>query len=357
MPKFHLLTVKDIRRETPDCVSIAFEVPPELENAYAYTPGQYLTLRVFFNGEEVRRSYSICSTPREGELRVAVKRAPYGRFSTYANEHLRVGDRLDVMTPMGRFGVSDPAARGKHYVAFAAGSGITPIISILKAVLAQSPDSHFTLFYGNRATDAIIFREALEGLKNRYLHRLSLYYVLSRETPDSPLFNGRIDARKCRLFFDKLVDIDQVDAFLLCGPMAMNEALRATLLELGAAPKSIHQELFAAAGVSAPARALSSAESDAPVKRRARITLDGNTFEINLDAPNLTILEAALRAGADLPFACKGGVCSTCRAKLIAGEVDMPVHYALEEEEVAAGYILTCQSYPISSLVTVNFDA
>ncbi len=352
---FYSLKVKELQRETDDCVSVALEVPAGLEDTYAFTPGQYLTFRTHLNGEEVRRSYSICAGPADGELRVAVKKVPGGQFSTFANEGLQPGHELEVMAPMGKFTVTTDAATPKHYVAFAAGSGITPILSIMKAVLTLELDSQFTLFYGNRSSDSVIFREQLEGLKNKYLGRLSLHHILSRELTGSPLFSGRIDAEKCGRFCDLLLDVKEVDQFLLCGPYTMIEQVSATLQERGVPKEKIRYELFVAPG-EAQREAVRPAADEPEVVATIRLTQDGKSFEFPLNSQGQTILEAALAAGADLPFACKGGVCSTCRARLTDGEVRMDVNYALEPDEVAAGYILTCQSHPRSSFVAIDYD-
>ncbi len=356
MPKFYPLKVKTIRRETADCVSLAFEVPDDLKPEYQFIQGQHLTLKTQIEGKEVRRSYSICTSPVDEELRVAVKRQEGGKFSTFANEELSEGDVLDVMTPMGSFHTEMDQNNEKHYAAFAAGSGITPVISILRSVLKIEPKSQFTLFYGNRAADSILFKEEIEGLKNRYLGRLSVYHILSREQPEIPLFHGRITAEKCRAFCDKLLDVNEVDEFFLCGPEPMIRAVKETLLSLGTDEKMIHFELF-----TSPAGPLGRSKrkkrtSQPPIISKIKITLDGATFEFDLTSDGDTILEAAMKGGADLPFACKGGVCCTCKAKLLQGEVEMDVHYGLEAEEVKAGYILTCQSHPKTAQVVVSFD-
>ncbi len=356
MPKFHTLQVKAIHRETPDCVSVAFDVPEALQSDYQYLAGQYLTLRVTLDGEEVRRSYSICSSPTEGELRIAVKKVPNGRFSSFANEVLRSGDTLDVMTPIGNFCVAPDAANALHYVGFAAGSGITPIISILKTVLAAEPNSRFTLFYGNKATDSIIFREAVEALKNVYLQRLSIHYVLSQEFHHNELFTGRISREKCEVFFDKMLDLNEVDAFFVCGPQAMNEDIRDLLLARGVPRQRIHVELFTT-GIAKTERPKAVQDAKTGIEAQIRVTLDGSSFEFPLYSNGDSILDAALRRGADLPFACKGGVCCTCRARLLEGEVEMDLNYALEPDELEAGYILTCQAHPVSQRVVVDFDA
>ncbi|HKK80179.1 MAG TPA: 1,2-phenylacetyl-CoA epoxidase subunit PaaE [Phaeodactylibacter sp.] len=358
MPKFHPLIVKEVRPETEECVSVAFELPAELRQAYQFLPGQYLTLKAEINGEEVRRSYSICTSPVEEELRVAVKKVPHGRFSTYANEQLKAGDELEVMTPMGRFHTELDPSHEKEYVAFAAGSGITPIMSIMKSVLSQEPKSHFTLFYGNRGVDSIIFREQIEGLKNEYIGRLRLFHILSREKLGSPLLSGRITADKCEQFYDKLIDPSTVDEFFLCGPQPMIESIRETLLDRGVDRKKIHFELFNTGNSKAakPQKEETIAEALPEIEAMVDIKLDGNHFEFPLSSRADTILDGALKAGADLPYACKGGVCSTCRAKLTEGEVKMDVNYALEPEEVEAGFILTCQAHPKSDKVAVDFD-
>ncbi|RMG83105.1 MAG: phenylacetate-CoA oxygenase/reductase subunit PaaK [Bacteroidetes bacterium] len=355
MPKFHSLKVREIRKETDDCVSIAFEVPETLKKNYEFLPGQHLTLKARINGEDVRRSYSICASPFENDLRVAIKKLEGGAFSTFANERLSVGDTLEVMPPAGNF---HPAPLSpdhqKHYVAFAAGSGITPVISILKAVLETEPQSHFTLFYGNRYSDSIIFKEQLEGLKNKYIGRFSLHHILSQEHPGADLFYGRIDEEKCRIFCQTLIDWREVDAFFICGPEAMIYSVKETLLELGVEPNKIHFELF-----TSPVGKLgrkNTASAPRSVISRVKTTIDGNTFEFDLTSPEDTILEAAHKTGADLPFACKGGVCCTCKAKLLEGEVEMEVNYGLEPEEVEQGYILTCQAHPKTERIVVSFD-
>lgn len=356
MPKFHPLKIREVRPETEECVSIAFEVPEALQPEYAFLPGQYLTLKAEINGEEVRRSYSICSTPAEG-LRVAVKKVPEGRFSTYANETLKAGDELEVMTPMGRFTAELDQAKAKHYVAFAAGSGITPVMSIMKTVLEQEPMSTFTLFYGNRMVDSIIFREEIEGLKNEHMGRLRIYHVLSREKLGSPLLSGRISADKCATICDKLIDTAEADDFYLCGPLPMIEGIREVLEQHGVDRKKIHFELFNTGNGKAPVPKAKSSADQPKVDAMVAITLDGTTVEFPLASDAESLLDGALKAGADLPFACKGGVCSTCRAKLTEGEVEMDVNYALEPDELAAGYILTCQAHPKTDRVAVDFDS
>jgi len=358
MPKFHTLQVKEVRTETPDCVSIAFDVPDALKADYTFTQGQYLTLKTDINGEDVRRSYSICSSPFEEELRVAVKHVEDGRFSTFANQKLQAGDTLDVMTPMGKFYTELDENNEKQYIAFAAGSGITPVMSILKAVLKVEPKSSFTLFYGNRNFESIIFREAIEALKNKYLERLSVHHVLSREVLGSPLFNGRINGEKCQQFCKAFFDVEQVDDYFLCGPEDMIFSVKDTLEEKGVDKKRIHFELFTTPTTKAAKTKKTKITTPLPSKSDSQITviLDGDAFDFSLHANGDNILDTALKNGADLPFACKGGVCCTCRAKILEGEVEMDVNYALEPDEVAAGFVLTCQSHPRTKKVVVSFD-
>jgi ring-1,2-phenylacetyl-CoA epoxidase subunit PaaE len=356
MPKFYPLPIREIRPETIDCVSIAFDVPAVLAEEYQFLPGQFLTLKTVLDGQEIRRSYSICSSPLENDLRVAIKAIPSGRFSQFAKNQLKPGDTLEVMTPMGNFHPNQEPGQRKHYVAFAAGSGITPIMAILKTVLLEEPESIFTLFYGNRSSDAIIFREQLEALKNQHLKRFSFFHVLSQENQGiEPLF-GRIDADKCRFFLEKLLEPRLIDEFFICGPEAMLHDIRATLQEKGVSPKKVHFELFTT-GVDFQKRGK---EKKVPLikdfKAEIQVTLDGNILVFPMKKSNESILDAALRAGVNLPYACKGGVCSTCKAKVTEGEVAMAVNYALEQDEVDSGYVLTCQSRPKSEKVSVNFD-
>lgn len=357
MTRFFPLRVSDIRRETADCVSVALEPTDDHRPRFQFKQGQYLTLRTTIDGQEVRRSYSLCSSPLDGELRVAIKKVPGGLFSTFANESLNVGDTLEAMPPDGRFYTEVGGSEGRHYAAFAAGSGITPILSILKTVLQAEPNSTFTLFYGNRTTDSIIFHEELEGLKNRFLGRLSLHYVLSREYLDSPLFSGRIDGEKSAAFCRLLLRPQLINEFFLCGPEEMIHEVRDTLLEQGVDRKRIHLELFGTGLAQTEARRRREAVGGPEVVTTVELTLDGKTVSFPLSSRTETLLDAALRHGADLPYACKGGVCCTCRAKLREGKVDMDVNYALEPEEVEAGYILTCQAHPLTERIVVDFDA
>ena len=355
MRQFYPLQVEDIRRETDQCVSVAFAVPEEHAQTFAFTQGQYITLRTDINGEEVRRSYSICSSPLDSELRVAIKQVPDGRFSTFANQQLQVGDTLDVMPPDGRFFTKLDATQQKHYLAFAAGSGITPVFSIMKTILQTEPKSRFTLFYGNQRTDSIIFREAIEALKNTYLNRLSVHYLLSQEHTGSDLFSGRIDRERCQTFFQRLIQLDTVDECFLCGPEEMIINVREELMAHGIKREQIHLELFGTDSGKRKQRKKQAINSD--FKADISIQLDGNSFSFVMTDPEESVLDAALRNGADLPFACKGGVCCTCRAKVEEGEAEMDVNYALEPDEVAAGFVLTCQTHPKGERLVINFDA
>jgi ring-1,2-phenylacetyl-CoA epoxidase subunit PaaE len=357
--KFYPLKVKDIRPETADCVSVSLEVPAELAETFRFAPGQYLTFRTRMEDTEVRRSYSICVSPREGELRVAIKRVEEGRFSTYAHSHLKTGDVLEVMPPMGRFTPKQVATKHKEYLAFAAGSGITPIMSIMKTVLEEEPQSSFTLIYGNRGRQSIIFREAIEALKNIYMERLRVYHVLSREYMDVPLFSGRIGAEKCAEFCKTLVDVTAMDEAFICGPEEMILSVRNKLIELGMQSESVHIELFSSPDQPRPAHEqwASNHNADKGPVSKVSITLDGTTFDMEVPFNGETILDAALKNGADLPYACKGGVCCTCRAKVTEGEVEMEVNYALEHDEIEKGFVLTCQSHPRTERVIIDFDA
>lgn len=355
--RFHPLPITDKRAETDDAVSLAFAVPPELAERFRFRAGQYLTLRAVIDGAEVRRCYSICAAPGDGELRVGIKTVPEGRFSTWARDRLAVGDQVEVMAPEGRFTPDIVPGATRSYVAFAAGSGITPILSIAAAVLAGEPESRFTLFYGNRTAASIMFREALEDMKNRYMTRFALHHVLSREHQDFELFNGRLDAAKLHRFAGRLFWPATVDRYLLCGPSTMIADLTAGLRELGVAPERIMVERFATPDQpAAPAR---SAESAVRRDGEARITVIQAGLEHRFAMPfdGGAILDAGLRHGIDLPFSCKGGVCSTCRCRKRAGEVAMGLNYALEPWELEAGFVLACQSRPVSDEVVLDFDA
>ncbi len=357
VPKFHTLSIKDVRRETADCVSVAFDIPDSLANDYSYTQGQNVTIRTMLNGEEVRRSYSICTSPQENELRVAIKQVENGLFSTYANNELKVGDSLDVMTPMGNFYTDLNSANKKNYVAFAAGSGITPIISIIKTTLAVEPNSTFTLVYGNKNTASIIFLEELESLKNIYMERFTVFHVLSRESVDVPILNGRINEDKCAEFIsNNLIKTSQIDELFICGPEDMIHAVKKAAQDAGIPSKNVHFELFTTPVKANDNHTQTIVVADNQPKANIKVKIDGITHSFELAYDGDSILDAALKTGADLPFACKGGVCCTCRAKVIEGTVAMDVNFALEDDEVENGFVLTCQSHPTSENIFIDYD-
>jgi ring-1,2-phenylacetyl-CoA epoxidase subunit PaaE len=352
-PRFHSLRVASLRRETDDAVSLSFVVPDALRAAYRYTPGQYLTLRATIDGEEVRRSYSICSGVDDGELRVAIKRVPGGVFSGWANDALRTGDAVSVMTPDGRFGIPIEPDAARTLVAFAAGSGITPVLSILKTVLTREKASRCVLFYGNRSTGSIMFRGELEDLKDRAMARLSVFHVLSREQQDVAVLNGHLDAAKVGVLMRAMLPVATVDHAFVCGPQPMIEGLEKALADLGLPRARIHVERFTP-GVGGRPRAVLVPPS-APPKSIVTVIYEGARWEIPV-AEGEAIIDAAIRAGRNLPFSCKGGMCCTCRAKLLEGRVEMTVNYSLEPWETEAGYVLTCQSQPVTEHVMVDYD-
>jgi ring-1,2-phenylacetyl-CoA epoxidase subunit PaaE len=353
-PRFHRLAVSDLRREATDAVSLRFAIPKELEEDYRFSPGQYLTLRTTMDGEEVRRSYSICSGPDDGELRIAVKKVDGGAFSSWAADELKCGDELDVMTPTGRFGVAPAPSEARIHVGFAAGSGITPILSIVKGVLAREPNSRFFLFYGNRSTDTMLFRETLEELKDRFIQRFSVFHVISGEEQDVPILHGRLDGEKVRVLLRSLVPAASVDHVFICGPAGMSEDIETTCRDIGISGDRIHVERFVSEFGGKP-RPKAVVPVGAPPKALAALIIDGKRREVPV-AEGEAILDAALRAGVDLPFACKGGMCSTCRARLVEGNAQMEVNYSLEPWELEKGFILTCQARPVSDRVVVDYD-
>ena len=357
MPKFHQLKISNIRKETEESVSIAFDVPADLKDDYQFISGQYLTLKAMINGEDVRRSYSICTAPHENELRVAIKKVEDGRFSTFANEVLKESDLLDVMTPMGKFQAIPNPTNKKNYLGFVGGSGITPVISIIKTVLTIEPQSTFTLFYANRTVNSIIFKEEIEGLKNTYLNRFVLHHLLSDEKLEAPLFNGRMDKEKCKLLYKLIVDPNKMDDIYICGPKPMMDAIIASLEDEKVDMKKVHFELFTSPlGNLAKEKKSTITPFDAKKESMITVKLDGDEFDFRLKYGGHNILDAAMNTGADLPFACKGGVCATCKAKLLEGEVEMDVNYGLDPEEVDAGYILTCQAHPRTAKIVVDYD-
>jgi len=352
---FEKLRIKQIKKETSDCVSIVFDIPQELQEKFLYKHGQHLTMRTFINGEEVRRSYSLCSSPLENEWKVAVKKAEGGLFSAYANELLKPGDVLEVMQPLGHFYTELNPQHKKSYIFFAAGSGITPVISIIKTILAVESKSNVTLVYGNRNRSSIIFREELEALKNKYIDRFSIIHVLSREMTDAEINHGRIDAAKCALLFDKVLDI-HADEFFICGPEEMLFTVKNFLQQHDVDEKKIHFELFTTAESKKPKVKIERAAKEKKAVSKVTAKLDGIVFDFDVEKDGEAIIDSALMQGIELPYSCKGGVCSTCKAKLLEGEVEMDAHYSLEPEEIEQGYILTCQSHPKTENVVIDFD-
>jgi ring-1,2-phenylacetyl-CoA epoxidase subunit PaaE len=358
---FHKLAVKEVKKETPECVSVLFDIPDEVKNDFAFQQGQSLTMRTFLNGEEVRRTYSICASPLDNEWRVAVKKQEGGLFSSFANDELKKGDVLEVMPPVGKFYTPLDPQQKKNYVAFAAGSGITPVISIIKTTLRTEPKSQFTLVYGNRNKNSIIFKEELEGLKDKFIDRFRIIHILSGERTDAAINSGRIDRDKLSEL-SKLIDYKSIDEFFICGPEEMIFCVR-DFLEVSIERSKVHFELFTTPGKEQKSKVKSrwlsgqksKSKEEGPVSKIS-VKLDGITFDFDLGFNAEPILDAALMQGADLPFSCKGGVCCTCKARLVEGEVDMEVHWGLEHEEIEQGYILTCQSHPKTERVVIDFD-
>lgn len=353
--RFHKIKVAKVEKTTDDCSIITLDIDNGLSEEFAFKQGQHLTLKAEINGENVQRSYSLCSSPHDGLWQVGIKKVPGGSFSTYANEVLKAGDQLEVMPPSGHFYVDVEKDARKTYVAIAAGSGITPIISIIKTHLEAEPNCRFNLFYINQTVASIILKEEIEGLKNRFMDRLEVFHFLTKQKRGAEFFNGRMNEEKLQVIFKDLVDLNSMDDVFICGPEQMIFLVRDFLENKEVSKDKIHFELF------------TTAESKKGIKREIKeehkglvsdiSILDGaNSFNFIIHQGSNNILDAALANSADLPFACKGGVCSTCKAKLIEGKVEMEVNYALEQEEVDAGYILTCQSIPVSERIVVDFD-
>jgi ring-1,2-phenylacetyl-CoA epoxidase subunit PaaE len=355
MSQFHALMVRDVAQETRDAVVVTFDVPQTLRDQYRYTQGQYLTLRTTVNNEDIRRSYSICSSVQDNALRVAIKRVPGGEFSTWANESLKAGDMIDVMAPMGNFNLPLSQDNACHYVGFAAGSGITPLISIIKTTLMTEPNSRFTLFYGNRASSSVIFKEELAAIKDMYLGRFTLAYVLSREPQDIALFNGRIDKEKCEHLLTSWIDINNIDGVFICGPEQMTKDVSDLLQEKGLPKSKIKAELFAAS-TSVKARERKAHPTQTAQQCDVTLIVDGAHVSFSMEREKESVLDAALRNGVEIGYSCKSGVCSTCRCKVVSGKVDMDANYALEDYEVARGFVLSCQSFPQTDALVIDFD-
>ncbi len=356
MVEFHNLKVEDVYKETEDTSVVTFDIPSELEETFKFRQGQHLTLKTDIDGEDVRRSYSLCSSPIEAKWQVAVKQIPGGKFSTFVNEELNVGDHIEVMAPSGTFGVDCDAENAKNYLFFAAGSGITPIISMIKTHLANEPNSTCKLFYVNKTAKSIIFKEELEQLRNKYFGRLEIYYFLTQERRDIDLFNGRFDDEKMAVLTKTFIDIPDTNEVFLCGPEKMVNYVSAYLINAGLPKELVHFELFV------------TGLSEEDIKRQERLAKQnvegvevtivdgGKEFLFTMTSDYDNILDAALNAGADLPFACKGGVCSNCKCQVKEGEVEMKINYALEDKEVAQNFVLSCQAVPTTEKVVVDFD-
>lgn len=356
MSKFYSLQVKDLYKETQDCTVITLEVPEELHEMFRFRQGQHLTFRKIWGEEEVRRTYSLCTSPDEKVWSVAVKQIPTGVFSTYVNEQLRVGDWMEVMPPGGPFGVATEPTKSKTYAAFAAGSGITPIMSMIKTHLQLEPESRFVLFYLNKTARSIIFKEQIEALKNKFLGRFQVFYFLDVEKRDIDLLTGRFSAEKLQDINRYVLLFSQVDELFICGPEPMIFMLRDALIDLGMKKNHIHFELFIS-GLSAEARQQAAQAVEQKIEGTHVTIIDGGKdFTFVMGDQYDTILDGALAAGADLPFACKGGVCSTCKCKILEGSVQMKINYALEDYELAQNFVLSCQAVPTSEKVVVDFD-
>lgn len=357
MNKFHDIRLSEVYKETEDTTVLAFDVPDELRTEFNYRQGQFLTLRTMIDGEDVRRSYSLCSSPLDHEWKVAVKEIFEGKFSTHVNRRLKVGDMLQVAAPSGDFGVEcNTEVKGKNYIAFAAGSGITPTLSIIKTHLKKEPNAKFKLFYLNRTVKSIIFKEEIEGLKNSYLSRFEVFYFLSREHRNIPLFNGRFDQEKLQQLTQTLINAPHTDDAFICGPEEMIFLIRDELVAAGMKKENVHFELFVS-GLSDADKARAAAALEKKVDGVDVTIIDGSKeFHFVLADEYDNVLDGAIAAGADLPYACKGGVCSTCKCRVEEGSVEMKVNYALSDEEVAKGYVLSCVSVPTSKKLVINYD-
>jgi ring-1,2-phenylacetyl-CoA epoxidase subunit PaaE len=355
---FHPLRVRSVQADTAEAVVVAFDVPDDLRSAFGFTQGQYLTLRKEIDGQDLRRSYSICAGVDDGELRVGVRKVAGGMFSNWINAHLQPGDTVQVMAPQGRFFVPLDAAAHRHHLGIAGGSGITPILSIMKTVLGREPASRFTLLYGNRSLKSTMFKEELEDLKNRYLTRLVLHHVFSDEHPDAPLNHGVMNRNKIAEFLRALIPPPTIAQAYICGPFQMNDEAEAALLAAGVAEERIHIERFGIAqqAVGQIGAIVHQSRPEDAELARVVIVRDGLRREIEFRKDQPSILDAASAAGLEVPYSCTSGVCGTCRARLIEGQVRMERNFALDKAEVAAGFVLTCQAHPLSERVVLSFD-
>ena len=355
MSKFHSIKIADIYKETKDCSVISFDIPVELQEEFQYSQGQHLTLKSSIDGKDERRSYSLCSSPIENKWKVAVKKINGGVFSTFVNENLKKGDSLELMPPNGEFFTQVNPTKAKNYIAFAAGSGITPILSIIKTHLALEPNSTFKLFYLNRSVKSIIFKEEIELLKNKYFDRLEIFHFLTKEHRSIELLNGRFTKEKLQVLTSKIIDVPAVDDCFICGPEEMIFLIRDELVAAGLSKDKIHFELFSTGNSEEDKQRITKILEHKVEGTEVTIIDGGKEFHFTMDDDFDNILDGALAAGADLPFACKGGVCSTCRCKIVSGTVEMKINYALDENEVAKGLILSCQAVPTSKNVVVEF--
>jgi ring-1,2-phenylacetyl-CoA epoxidase subunit PaaE len=359
MSQFHSLTIAKVHQETRDTIVATLAVPEALQPQFGFTPGQHLTFRTRLDGQELRRSYSICSAVQDGDLRVAIKRVAGGQFSNWANEHFQPGVSIEVMPPSGVFALpalaSEPGA-ARRYLAVAAGSGITPILSIIKTTLAAEPDASFTLLYGNRASSSVIFREEIAALKDAWPQRLNIVYLMSREQQDVALFNGRITGAKCDELFARWIAVADHDAAVICGPQSMMNEVAASLQAHGMARDRIKVELFAATGAARPPRAASDAPAAGQPGSQVTLVIDGVQRSFPMPRNQESVLDAGLKQGIDIRHSCKGGVCATCRCKVVEGQVEMDANYALEDYEIARGFVLSCQAFPVTDTVVLDFD-
>lgn len=355
MSKFHHLKIQEIFKETNDCSIITFEIPEALKSEFQYKQGQYLTLKTTIDNQEVRRSYSLCSAPTENKWQIGVKKINGGLFSTYINDSLKKGDTLEVMPPTGKFFTEIDPTKPKNYIFFAAGSGITPIYSIIKTHLAAEPNCTVKLFYLNRTVKSIIFKESIEQLKNKYFERFEIFHFLTKEHRNIELLNGRFTPEKLKVLTSKIIDIQKVNGCYICGPENMIFLIRDELTEAGLDKSKIHFELFSTSKSDDDKTRINKILEQKTEGTEVTIIDGGKEFHFTMDDDFDNILDGAMAAGADLPFACKGGVCCTCRCKIISGTVQMKVNYALDEAEVAKGLILSCQAVPTSKKVVVEF--
>lgn len=353
MIHFYWLTITKITKETNDCVVISFSIPQQLSKTFQYKQGQYITLRATINNTEVRRSYSLCSSPLNNDFSIAIKKVQDGLFSTYANDVLQVGDVVEVMPPMGKFFTALHSQQQKNYIGFAAGSGITPLLSIITTTLQVESKSTFTLVYGNKNSQSIIFKESLQALKDKYLQRFQLLTIFSQEQTDAAINFGRIDYFKCEKLFEKLLSIN-ADEFFICGPEAMIFAIKNFLETRLVDEQKIHFELFTSTSTNIKKTSTNLFEQESI--SNITIKLDGRSLNFNVPFNSESILDAALQRGVNLPYACKGGVCCTCKAKIIEGTANMDITWGLENEEIEQGYILTCQAKPTSKKIVIDFD-